>query len=505
MNQSKNKMVEKIKSVVLVVLFLLTILLLYFFWEDVEIRDFSLENLRFSTENELRNTVKVTDVILPSYINICFDNDTYTKISNGRKTYWNGETTSVFKAFQEVISSEDTYTEEITAMQYEEIMTFISLRAVFEYSLPFREYCEFLGIDIPPSMDVIASIGEIGFSTGNTESMFLYDEASGKYFRIVSDFSAVSLLEDVSRQAASENLTYYPLEFYVGQDLDNRVLVPAFLETDLAALPAICTFDTETKEKLEASARSFFSGTFDFVRKIEEQSGKTIYMYGYGEKTLVIDIDGSIEYSTENIDGGRSTGGGYFTALEVALLTLSEQRGLVSDEDGDFQPYLVYAEPLAGQAGYRFEFGLSAGGEKIYFESGSPFEIEVSGGQVTYFKSRYLRFDETSVHFQPEEVYTPINVIAMYYEDVYRVLQEAESGGTGRENTADFEDNADKRFDYVSAAVSDVTYGYLFMEEEKELHPCYILFLNSGNLAFYFDLYTTELLEYNNFYEIRRR
>ena len=83
-------------------------------------------------------------------INICFDNDTYTKISNGRKTYWNGETTSVFKAFQEVISSEDTYTEEITAMQYEEIMTFISLRAVFEYSLPFREYCEFLGIDIPP-------------------------------------------------------------------------------------------------------------------------------------------------------------------------------------------------------------------------------------------------------------------------------------------------------------------------------------------------------------------
>ena len=93
----------------------------------------------------------------------------------------------------------------------------------------------------------------------------------------------------------------------------------------------------------------------------------------------------------------------------------------------------------------------------------------------------------------------------MYYEDVYRVLQEAESGGTGRENTADFEDNADKRFDYVSAAVSDVTYGYLFMEEEKELHPCYILFLNSGNLAFYFDLYTTELLEYNNFYEIRRR
>ena len=139
MNQSKNKMVEKIKSVVLVVLFLLTILLLYFFWEDVEIRDFSLENLRFSTENELRNTVKVTDVILPSYINICFDNDTYTKISNGRKTYWNGETTSVFKAFQEVISSEDTYTEEITAMQYEEIMTFISLRAVFEYSLPFRE------------------------------------------------------------------------------------------------------------------------------------------------------------------------------------------------------------------------------------------------------------------------------------------------------------------------------------------------------------------------------
>ena len=129
---------------------------------------------------------------------------------------------SLLESFKTVIASEDTYIEEITEAQYEEIMKFASIRAVFEYYLPLSEYCSFLGLENPRAADAAASISELGFSRGSTESMFIYDGTNDEYFRIVSDFSAQQLLDKAKELSTAENQTYYPLEQYVGSDLKGR-------------------------------------------------------------------------------------------------------------------------------------------------------------------------------------------------------------------------------------------------------------------------------------------
>lgn len=63
--------------------------------------------------------------------------------------------------------------------------------------------------------------------------------------------------------------------------------------------------------------------------------------------------------------------------------------------------------------------------------------------------------------------------------------------------------NSDERFNYVTGSICDMSSGYLYKEEEKELVPCYVISMARGNLAVYFDIYTAELLGFNNFSEGR--
>ncbi|MCI8630912.1 MAG: hypothetical protein HFG67_01395 [Firmicutes bacterium] len=507
MTQSGNTIKEKIKNVVLVVLFLFTILLLYFFWKGAELPRLSLSDFRFNDGKD--NVIAVSDVVVPSHIDICFDNETYTKISAGKEAYWNGNGISVLEAFKTVVSMQDTYTEEITKEQYEEIMRFVSLRAVFEYYLPFDEYCSFLSLNRPKSTDAVGSISEIGFSQGSTESMFIYDGKNDKYFRIVSDFSSAPLLEEAKLLGAEENQTYYPLEQYVGSELRGRVLIPSILETDIAPLRITRDFGEADGSEAEAAARSFFSGNFDFVRKIEEKSGRIIYMYGYGERTLTTDKDGSLEYRAQPDRSGNGGGSDkYFASLEKALIIVADQGGFVTSTEQKLTPYIAYAGEIGG-GGYRFEFGFTAGGENVYFENGNPLEIEICDGQAVYFKRHFLNFDEEKAHIRGlTETASALNVIAGDYESIYKMLRDAQHRGNlilknAEKVEQDLLHSSDERFNYVADAICDMSSGYLYREEENELTPCYVLFMNSGNLAVYFDIYTADFLGFNNFAEGR--
>lgn len=493
MNQSGSSIKEKIKSVILVVLFLFTILLLYFFWQDSKFPQFSLEDLGFRDNNE--EAVAIRDLIVPSHIDICFDNETYTKVSTGKEVYWDGEDMSLLESFKTVIASEDTYIEEITEAQYEEIMKFASIRAVFEYYLPLSEYCSFLGIENPRSTDAVASISELGFSRGSTESMFIYDGTNDEYFRIVSDFSAQQLLDKAKELSTAENQTYYPLEQYVGSDLRGRVLIPSILETDLTELSVSHDFGEGYEDEAASAARSFFSGNFDFVRKIEEESGRIIYMYGYGERTLTVDIDGSLEYRAQPQTGGGAAGGGYFAALERVLNAVAGQGGFATSAGQGLRPYVAYAAALE-DGGYRFELGFTAGGENVYFENGSPVEAEVTDGHLTYFKRYFLNFDEERAHGMSAEASSPLNVIAGYYENIYTMLENPEIGKGGEEAKNRDGDGryrlngSEERMNYVFDAVCDMTTGYLYIEDENKLKPCHALVLDGGKLTVYFDLET---------------
>lgn len=492
-NQPAKNIIEKIKSVILVVLLLLTILLLYFFWKDIEIREFSLSGILSSDDSMLADVIAPEEIIVPSHIDICFDEQTYTKIISGREFYWDNDNDSCIKtSFEKVVSSIDTFTEEISEEQYEEIMEFVSARAMFDYYVPFVDYCKLLGLSNPSSTDVILSISEIGFSAGSYDSMFIYDGVADKYYRIVSEFSSEELLARITELASSENMTYYPLESYVGTSLEKRVLIPSYLESNLQTATVKKDFTAQDHDVISDIARTFFSGNFDFVRKIEEERGKVIYMYGYGQKTLIADIDGTIEYKTETMQQPGLVQIGYFDALEEALAMAALQGGFKTSYGKELSPYLTYAGSIGNSGNdYRFEFGVKAEDENLYYEEGNAVEIEIVNGQVSYFRRNFIAAERTEMYAENTEAYTPINVLAQNYEYLYDLVK-----GTVDVPAEDGSEILDE-FNVVASQIDDMRNGYVFMKKSSTIVPCHIVTMAEYNLEVYFDIYTAQPLGYS--------
>lgn len=496
-NRERSNLIEKIKTVILVVLFLVTILLLYFFWKDMSFGDVSLNDI-ISPREEFVETIDVEDVIVPTHIDVCLDNGTYTKIEKKASSYWNEGENSMQSVFRMFVSSGDEFIEEITEKQYDEVMEYISAKAVFDYYLPFRDYCTLLGVSSPAGSEMIGIISEAGFSSGSYESMFIYDAEKDKYYRIVSDVSSEAFLNEVLAMSQEENTTYFPLESFVGENFKREILVPAYFESTLKDVTAKPDFGEEISDGANDMARSFFSGTFDFVRRIQEENGRVIFIYGYGEKTLTIDIDGSVSYKAD-VEGTLKPG--YFDALKLALATISQQGGFATADGSEFVPYILSSGILKSGNGYSFEFGALVNGEKSYYYSGCPLRIVVENGQVSRFERKFVTFGDGGTTDFPREAHSAINVLAQNYDYIYeRIMEESivdsELGGNG--NVAgDFGKvrNEDDKFAYVASVINDISYGYVYDEEEGLLRPCYVISTFGGALRTYFDLYTAEPLD----------
>lgn len=499
MNKSEgNNTIEKIKSVILVVLFLLTILLLYFFWRDMSIDEFSFDDIKFYEKHNLTESVKAQDLIVPSHIEICLDDETYTKLERNVLKYWNDTGAdggiSIKNAVSKVVLSGDSFAEEITEDKYNEVMSFVSVKAVFDYYVPYKDYCTLLGATNPIGTEMISTVSEIGFSKGNTESMFVYDGERDKYFRIVSDYASDELLDSIYLAATEENTTYYPLESFVGKELKNDVLVPAFLESDLVTVSAYPDMGLKTQGEVTEIAKSFFSGTFDFVRRIEEENGRTTYMYGYGEKILTIDENCTVEYRADTEGSSQLR---YFDALQLVLASIQVQGGFVTAEGQALTPYLYDAKLIDG--GYRFEFGIILNGEKIFYLNGNAAIAEIANGQLSYFKRQYISFDEEAEKGQLNEAHSAINVIAQNYNFIYEsVLKDAEVSSDNNNSIDEAGTSGmlrdDERFDYVVSQISDISSGYAYIPEKQALVPCYAILMFDGSKIICFDLYTAEPL-----------
>lgn len=501
-NREKGYIKEKIKTIILVVLFLQTILLLYFFWQDVTLRDIRINNILALGDNTAE-TIAPEELIIPSHIDVCLDNDTYTRMDGDAAACWGaynegdeGSSLTMLACVTGAMSTGDEFIEEITRSQYEEVMGMLSARAVFNYYLPYREYCTLLGISNPPGTEMIEAVREIGFSAGSAESMFIYDGAKNKYYRIVSDFDAEPFLNELQSRAAGGNTTYYPLESFLGSDFTSGVLIPQFMETDIAEGSAYRELGHDTAAEIADAgtefARTFFSNTFDFVRRVEEENGRITYIYGYGEKILTIYENGEIEYKADISEG---TDAGYMSALRTALSTVAELGGFETTNGNEFTPYLSYAqvknEPGQTEKAYRFEFGMLIDGEKVHFERMNVAVVEVYGGQISYFSRNYIETSEETYRGEMREAYSAINVLAQNYEYIYEVI-------SGLESVADADImpsgrlNSDERLEFVASLIDDMSIGYVFDEENSVLRPCYMIAFFDGDVKMYFDVDTAE-------------
>lgn len=478
---SKPIMIEKAKSFSLVVLFLLTVLLLYFFWGNISFKGEAPP--RGQLESELPQTI---DLIKPDRVVVNFGADNYTVISSGKRNVWRpDEGHSMVKELDRFGQAENISVEEITYAKYWEIMKFRSVRAEFSYDIPISDFCRNFNIKKAQSYDAIEAVSAIGYSTASGQSIFIYDGKNHKYYRLFTDEDRTDFTALIATIESEGYNIYYPLSTYLG--VDNNTLVPLAVETNLKGFSFRQDTYSYQTEKINKIAEDFFGGNFDFVRKITEDNGTVIYMYGYGQNVLIVNTDGSIEYKEEQImDNAEQS---YLEALETAVDFVARHGSWESLEGAKLTPYLkdVILNPNK-KKGYRFIFGMEVNGSRLYYEEGYPIITDVISGQVTYYKRNMIDFDKGELEaietYSVEDAFSAVNLIAQNYKNIFDILLQFGVVRIPQDQTAMFEEVAslvnNMQIGYVKPAKGDVT----------EIRPVWIVTVN--DIDVYFDLYSAE-------------
>jgi regulatory protein YycH of two-component signal transduction system YycFG len=477
------RIIEKIKNVILVVLVCTTILLLYFLWGNA-----SLEDFMFLEEGTHYEKLATEDVIVPKQIIICMGNDNHTIAE--------GDMTSIVDVFRSFSTEGNLLIEEITKDKYQAVMEYPSIRATFGYNIDFDGFCERYEINQSLGFDNIGTITEIGFSEGSPASTFIYDGEKKKYFRMVgndtkNNFTAFEYITE-----SGDNATYYPLKAYLGEESINDTLIPVELPTALNAVPYQQDFEIDQKDTIGDFAKTFFGESFDFVRKVEESDGTVIYMYGYGQKVLIISPDGTVEYKEESKTSSTNQLS-FFNALETSLNFIAVHGGFKTVSGNAIKPYLTDVTSITGEKqGFRFVFSFLVNENKLFYAKKNPLILEVVDGQVSYFRRDFIEVGDTSVNEgvnAQREAVSAINMLALNFGDVRDTLVTEGIIQKELQNQISFEQVANK--------IDNLYFGYYKPPAESELQelmPAWIVEIDGIRL--YMDLYEANWLGYSKEY-----
>ncbi len=495
---SKPIWIEKTKSVILVVLFLSTVLLLYFLWGNISFDDFKPSSVK-----PVSGAPDTADLMRPEQIIVSFGADNYTVLLPGEIWYDRSNNGGFVGELGKFGPAENTLVEEIAKDKYLQIRSLRSIWAEFQYDIPLKDFCDNFKMKKSQNYDVIETVTEIGYSTvdGN-QSLFILDGKNNKHYRLFSDISKGSENQPVktefpelidSVEAAGFSI-YYPVGQLSG--IKNETLVPLAIKTSLKSFPYRQESYSYQTEKISDMAEEFFGGNFDFVRKITEENGTVIYMYGYGQTVLIVNTDGSIEYKEEPT---ASSGGQSLTeALDIAINFVSSH-GFSWEpmEDAGFSMYLKDVLSTSGkEKGYRFIFGLEINGNRLYYERGEPIVVEVVSGQVTYYNRNMIDFDmedlgaiDADASQDSYDTFSAVNLIAQNYRYIYDILLLSEEVHAVSEK--------EEMFEIVSSMVNNMQTGYVKPDrgENMEIQPAWIVRI--GDIEVYFDLYTAEPIGYS--------
>lgn len=492
-NVVENRVIlEKIKSILIVVLVLNTILLLYFFWADISIRDLKLSdlNIDFIGDDDIARTLYPEDVLLPTYMGISTLDGEYIVVTDTAEYYGKRSEPDCFAdELARLLTSGELVVEEVPADQYEEAYQQQAVKCVFDYSLPAADYFAKMGVEKIASLESLGEIREIGFTSVALDSILVSDrigrtEASGgdvHYYRIVTGTTTNFVDSLLAREELYDMPYYYRIGEFMGEQVTSPVKLPLYLSSDMTRLQVEPEVTLGEDGQMDIDARSFFGNGFDFVRKIEEASGKTTYMYGYAETVLIADPDGSVEYKADTSGGG---GLDYYAALDLALAFIDQHNTSIQGDDYfTIQPVLTrVVQSPSDKRSYRFEFGFRANGEEIFFEK-PPLVVEVTGGNVSYYYRKAVALHRGSTAQQ--EAFSAVNIIATNYAYLEKAL------------SAVTQDSKDKKgrlsVDAVAQKILTVKYGYVILEDSAI--PVWELRIKGLDAPLYFDLYTATPVE----------
>lgn len=477
--------IEKIKTLVIVVLFLSAILLLYFFWKGSSFDDFKFPDVNISADTII--TPEASELVEPKNVQITFGPENYTQFSTNTRTLWQ-QFLQDYIAFSE---SENIFIEEIPMEKWKESMRLKSIRYEFSYDIPLS-YLDALGATTIPQAEEIETFSIIAYSIASKESIFLYDRENDKYYRMVSDADYTTLEEQISQLEKEPHNIFYPIDLFFG--VENHTLLPYDRQENLLTLASVSEASSSSTDQERKIAEKFFGENLDFIRKITEDDGTIVYMYGVGQKILTLHPLGIVEYS-EEVDHNPSELS-YYQSLTLATQFIANHGNWMTIDGKEIDPYLECSTKITDRSketGYRFAFGLKQNGYPLYNDNGPQMIVELVGDQIVYYK-RQIHTAYNSISREenlPQQVVSIIELLPAKYTTLALVL---------KENGMEISDvSADEQFNSVIKQISAVDIGYFKQknqENEEFFTPAWVIRFSSVNV--FFELYSGDYLGFVN-------
>jgi hypothetical protein len=441
-------------------------------WSDSTVGDFSLAGLGSSRAEP----IPAKSVLNPDKITVSFGAENYTVIAPTAAD-WDGSAPSagmgagIIQELQAFSLSGMILTSVISKNDFVDVMRARSIMADFPFTMPFAEFCSEYGLRGLTRTDLIESFTGVAYSEASPNSVFFFNKREERYYRLAADGSDADFESLISGIEGRGNASFYPLRMYSG--IENEVMIPLDMQISMEPIPywgAVDGMGEDEGDEGAGMAKKLFGNSFDFTRKITEGNGTTVYMYGYGERVLVLNQDGSFEYSAS----GRDSNGvpSFFEALDIALDFISQHGALEACGMTADRLYLrkVETDPDGGR-GYRFSFGFSTGGYAVHYLNDEALVVGTMGDQATYFKQNLIDCQDIISYpedWAEQEALRPFDLLTENFMPIFDVLDglqialEPEGSEAGADAGADMA--KEMAFEAVVRGVSDVSAGYLRRE-----------------------------------------
>lgn len=292
-------MKERIKSIALISLIFMSLIL-----SRWVLYDGLKTNVAKDSESELK-TVNINSYINPQSYFISFGGMSYTKVYDQeiRNHIWENVQPYIFTT----LSNYETF-ESIDEKTYVEAFSTKSILLKMPLELRLSDLAILYGIeDIPKEMEAIIPT-EYMIVSDETQALYLFDSASGQYYKIKSKtfthdiselFDLVKSRESVEYRKVSDR---FSLESTMGEDKNymNYTLIPIqykYLVPNLKVQNEVNLDSDQFDDQIRTIAKAVFGNRFDFIKRLEDINGSVIFMYGYGDKALTITREGVVSYN----------------------------------------------------------------------------------------------------------------------------------------------------------------------------------------------------------------
>src|SRR6056297_262526 len=369
---------EKMKTVFLAMLFVLSVLLTHKLWIIIPSGEMFSSEVDEAVEDELNI---YAEILSPQSYIYNFGGGYHTIFFTDPNGTWN-EVSDMVDAF---IKEDFTY-ETLSREQWQEVNEYKSVKLQFSFPVPLELfYSGYKEWNLGEGMDAVDSL-----VIPATEKNILYvaDKSKGIHLKLKganTDGDVASKIEEVR---SIPHTDYFKTEDIVG--IDSDILLPINFDEEVPAVDMTAEIEVSDKTQITAMAGRIFGENFDFIKKIEENDGSVMYVSSYGERVLRIQSDGLLEY-TEKLEKQTQA------LAPESLESLNRDVYFVSNNGGwPAGSYLSDSLQIekSGMNGYRFLFNYKINGYPVLEEAGEgsgAISVDVYGNSVTYYKRRVFR------------------------------------------------------------------------------------------------------------------